>query len=70
MAAACGLAIGVPLSLSVTRLTASLLYGVTAGGPGALAGSAALLAAAAMAAALLPARRAARLNPIAALRED
>jgi ABC-type antimicrobial peptide transport system permease subunit len=67
---ACGLAIGVPLSLSVTRLTASLLYGVTPGDPAALAGAAALLAAAAMAAALLPARRAARLDPIAALREE
>jgi len=66
----CGLAIGVPLSLSVTRLAASLLYGVTPGDPAALAGAAALMAAAAMAAAFLPARRAARLNPIAALRED
>ena len=66
----CGLAIGVPLSLSVTRLAASLLYGVTPGDPAALAGAAALMAAAAMAAAFLPARRAAGLNPIAALRED
>jgi putative ABC transport system permease protein len=65
-----GVAIGMPLSLSVTRLAASLLYGVTPGDPAALAGAAALLAAAAMAAALLPARRAARLNPIAALREE
>src|SRR4029079_14549002 len=56
----CGLAIGVPLSMSVTRLAASRLYGVTPGDPAALAGAAALMATAAMAGACLPARRAAR----------
>ena len=65
-----GVAIGVGLSLGATRLVSSLLFGVTPNDPLTLAGAAVLLAAVALAAGAIPARRAARLDPMAALRED
>jgi len=68
--AAFGLAAGVLASLAVTRLVASLLFGVTATDPGTFAGVAALLAAAALGASYLPARRAMRLDPSIALRRE
>ncbi|MGH9719800.1 MAG: hypothetical protein ACRD8O_06275 [Bryobacteraceae bacterium] len=46
------------------------LYGVEPNDPATLAISAASLAAVAIGAAMMPARRAARLDPVAALRED
>ena len=68
------LAVGVPVGLAVSlgagRLIASLLYGVRPNDPWQLAGAAILLAAATAVAAYLPARRAARLDPMAALREE
>jgi putative ABC transport system permease protein len=65
-----GAAIGIPLALALTRLLASLLYGVTARDPLTYASVAALLCAVAMAAAWLPARRATRVDPTEALRAD
>jgi putative ABC transport system permease protein len=65
-----GIAIGVPLAVAVSRIVASLLYGVTPGDPVMLGLSALALTAVAIGAALLPARRAACLDPMAALRED
>ena len=65
-----GLAVGLAAALASGRLVASLLYGVHANDPAHLAGSALILAFAAALAAYLPARRAARLDPMAALREE
>jgi putative ABC transport system permease protein len=65
-----GLAGGVSLTLAFSRLLASLLYGTDPADPKALAlVSLALLTAAALAI-LLPAARAARVEPMAALREE
>ena len=67
---ATGVIAGVPLALATNRLVASFLYGVTPGDPGTLAFAAGLLMAIGLAAAFAPARRAARLDPMTALREE
>jgi putative ABC transport system permease protein len=68
--AAAGIAAGVAVSLVVTRLAASLLFGVGATDPVTFVGVPAVLAAAALAASYLPARRAMRLDPSIALRRE
>jgi putative ABC transport system permease protein len=65
-----GAVLGLAASLAAGRLVASLLYGVKSYDPAPLAIAAVLLAAATGIAAYLPARRAARLDPMAALREE
>ncbi|MCG8466852.1 MAG: ABC transporter permease [Gemmatimonadetes bacterium] len=65
-----GLAIGALLAFAGTRLIAALLYGVTATDGITLAISAALLGSAAMAAALIPAWRAAGVDPAVTLRAE
>jgi ABC-type antimicrobial peptide transport system permease subunit len=65
--AAAGLLIGLPAALALGRLIASYLYGVEPHDPPALIGAAVLLAAVCAAAGFLPARRAARVDPIRAL---
>jgi predicted permease len=65
-----GIAAGVVVSLAVTRLVASLLFGVGAADPVTFGAVSILLAGAALAASYLPARRAMRLDPNAALRVD
>ncbi len=65
-----GLAAGIGAALLSTRLVSSFLYGVTARDPGVMVVSAVLLAAVAAAAGYLPARRASRLDPMSALREE
>jgi putative ABC transport system permease protein len=65
-----GLAIGTAAALALTGLMANLLFGVQPRDPVGLASAAGILAASAFAAAYLPARRAARLDPIKALRID
>jgi ABC-type antimicrobial peptide transport system permease subunit len=67
---ALGLTAGLAASLAAGRLIASLLFGVRPRDPVQLAGAALILAAATAVAAYLPARRAARLDPMAALREE
>jgi len=55
-------------ALLLTRTLRSLLYGVSPFDPLTLVGAAAILLTAAAAAAYLPARRATRIDPVAALR--
>ena len=68
--AAVGVALGIAGSLSLTRLLANQLAGVTATDPVTFASSVALLLAAAILACVIPARRASRIDPIETLREE
>ncbi|WP_058187582.1 ABC transporter permease [Terracidiphilus gabretensis] len=65
-----GVAIGVMSAIGLTRLMTSLLFHVSPGDPGILAGVAVLLTLVAMAACILPARRAASIEPMQALRTE
>jgi predicted permease len=68
--AAVGVAIGLLAAAGVTRVIASLLYGVTPFDPFTFVAVAAILACVALLACAVPAGRAARLNPITALRQE
>jgi len=65
-----GLAIGLPIALSLAYALSSLLFGVKVADPVAFVALPLLLAAVATLACYLPARRAVRLDPIAALRHE
>jgi putative ABC transport system permease protein len=65
-----GLAVGIVAALSVTRLLGSMLYGISATHPGTYALVIAIVGAVAALASVLPASRALRVNPVAALRQD
>ena len=65
-----GLAIGIAAALALGRVVAGLLYGVTPTDPATLLAVALFLAAVAMLATYLPARRAARVDPMVALRAE
>jgi putative ABC transport system permease protein len=67
---ASGLAIGVLGALALTNLLASLLFGVSPRDPGTLLVVSGLLAAIAAAACYIPAHRAARVDPLVALRHE
>jgi putative ABC transport system permease protein len=62
-----GMAVGLAGALALGRLLASLLYGVTASDPATLAAVSLILLAVALLASLLPAYRAARIEPIKAI---
>jgi predicted permease len=63
-----GIALGIGVSLAVTRVMSALLFGVGPMDPFTYAAVSAGLAAVALLATWLPARRASRINPVAALR--
>ncbi|HEX6464960.1 MAG TPA: ABC transporter permease [Vicinamibacterales bacterium] len=65
-----GLAVGIPASLAATTLLRSQLYGVQSADPLAYAGVAILLGIVAVVACYIPARRAANVDPMVALRQD
>jgi len=65
-----GVVLGAAGSLALTRSISSLLFGVTPGDPVTFGAVSATLAAIALAGCYLPARRATRVDPLAALRSD
>jgi predicted permease len=65
-----GVLAGIIAALAATRLLASLLFGITARDPLTLIGAAALLTLTTLMASYLPARRAARVDPVVVLRMD
>ena len=68
--AAVGVLVGAGLAFAVTRVMATLLYGVRPNDPIAFGGAVLVLAAITAIASWVPARRAARLNPVRALRAE
>ena len=67
---AVGLAIGIAGAVILTRLMASLLFGISATDPLTFSLAALLLLTAALIASFIPARRAATVNPVSALRNE
>jgi predicted permease len=65
-----GLVIGIPAAVALTRLLAGLLYGVAPWDPLTFGAVALLLGAVSVVASYLPARRAARVDPIVAMRAE
>jgi ABC-type antimicrobial peptide transport system permease subunit len=65
-----GIGLGLVGAWGMSRVLAALLYGVAATDPLTFIGTAALLAAVALLATWLPARRAARVDPVEALRSE
>jgi predicted permease len=67
---AIGLAVGLVAAVAATRVVASMLFEVKASDPATYIGVAGLLGVVSLAASYIPARRAARVDPASALRQD
>ncbi len=65
-----GSAAGIPSALGLSRFAGSILYGITPADPASFALATAVLLGVAALASLLPAQRATRIDPIAALRYE
>jgi hypothetical protein len=70
MLVAAGVGIGLPIALALTRLVGARLFGVTPADPPRIAAAVALMMLVAAVASFFPARRAARIDPMVALRCD
>jgi ABC-type antimicrobial peptide transport system permease subunit len=70
MLAAAGLAIGIPMALLAAPAVGSFLFGLAPNDPMTLVVAAVIMVSVAVVAGLLPARRAARLDALAALRSE
>jgi putative ABC transport system permease protein len=70
MLLAIGVAVGLPLALALGRFVTSMLFNLTPSDPVTMSGAAVILAIAGMAAAYVPARRAAAVDPMVALRYE
>jgi ABC-type antimicrobial peptide transport system permease subunit len=68
--AAVGLVISVPIALGTSRFVGSFLFGTKPNDPLTLAGAVAILLAAALLAGCVPARKAALIDPMTALRHE
>jgi macrolide transport system ATP-binding/permease protein len=68
--AALGMAIGLPAALGASRLVQSFLFGIKAYDPLALTSAVGILLGAVMLAGYVPARKASRIDPIIALRDE
>ena len=67
---ALGVAIGTPVAIVVTRFVSSMLFGLSPEDPPSIGAAVAALMLVAVAATYLPARGAARTDPLLALREE
>jgi ABC-type antimicrobial peptide transport system permease subunit len=65
-----GIAIGFPITLALTRLVSTMLYGLSGADPFSLAVAVLMLLFAGLVAGLPPARRASRVDPMVALRYE
>jgi ABC-type antimicrobial peptide transport system permease subunit len=70
MLVAAGITVGAPAAFLASRLVRSQLYGLTPHDPAAIMVAIATMSLVAVAAGYIPARRASKLNPIAALRAE
>ena len=67
---AIGIVIGLSIALAATRLLSTFLFGLTSHDPATLVGATGLLLAVALLAGFFPARHAAAINPVGALRDQ
>jgi ABC-type antimicrobial peptide transport system permease subunit len=65
-----GLAIGIPIVLAASRLIGAMLFGISGTDPLTIAAAIAVLVAVGALSSYLPARRASRVNPLIALRDE
>jgi ABC-type antimicrobial peptide transport system permease subunit len=70
MLTAIGVAIGLPIALALVRLMRSLFYGIEPHDPITMIGTVVIMVAVAILAAWIPARRAAKIDPMEALRYE